>query len=71
MFVTFTFVFQSSQKSFSCVPLFGPFWSVEYLSFRQKLLIQAAYHTFLERRHLEVTKNPYYVLPPEERQKRY
>ena len=40
-------------------------WSVKYLSFGQKLLIWAAHHTFLERRHPEVTKNPHHVLSPQ------
>ena len=44
------------------VVLFGLFWSVKYLSFGQKLPIWTAHHTFLESIHLEVTKNPYYVL---------
>ena len=47
------------------VPLFGPFWSVKYLNFGQKLPIQTTHHTFIESRHSEVTKNPYYVLSPE------
>ena len=45
-------------------PHFGPFWSVKYISFGQKLQIQTAHHTFLESRHPEVNKNPYYILPP-------
>ena len=44
---------------------FGPFWSLQYLNFRKKLPIRTAHHTFLESRHPEVTKNPYYVLSPE------
>ena len=54
LFVTFIFVFENSQNSFSCAPPFSPFWSVKYLNFR----------------HPEVTKNPYYVLPPERSQKK-
>ena len=50
MFLTFTFVFENSQNSFSCGPLFGPFWSVKYLNFGQKLPFRTAHHTFLERR---------------------
>ena len=52
------------------VPPFGPFWSVKYLNFGQKLLIWTAHYTFLESRHPEATKNPY-VLFPEGSQKRY
>ena len=48
--LTFTFVFENSQNSFSCGPLFGPFWSVKYLNFGQKLPFGTAHHTFLERR---------------------
>ena len=44
---------------------FGPFWSVKYLSFGQKLPTWTTYHTFLESKHPKVTKNPYYVLSPE------
>ena len=36
----------------------------------QKLPIQTAHHTFLESRHPEVTKNPYYVLSPKGSQKK-
>ena len=43
-------------------PPFGSFWSVKYLNFEQKLLIRTNHPTFLENRHPEVTKNPYYVL---------
>ena len=31
--VTFTFLFENIQDSFSCGPLFGPFWSVKHLNF--------------------------------------
>ena len=65
------FAFENSQNSFSRGPPFGTFWSVKYPNFRQKLLIQIAYHTFLERRHPEVTKSSYYVLPPREARRRY
>ena len=44
------------------VPPLSPFWSVKYLNFGQKLQIWIAHHTFLESRHPEVTKNPYYIL---------
>ena len=40
---------------------FGLFWSVKYLNFEQQPLIRTA-HIFLESRHPDVTKNPYYVL---------
>ena len=59
------FCFENSQNSFSCALLFGPFWSVKCLNFEQKLPIRTAHHTFVESRHTEVTKNPYYVLSPE------
>ena len=55
---------------FDVVPPFGPFWSVKYLNFGQKLPIQTIHHTFIESRHSEVTKNPYYVLSPEWGQKK-
>ena len=51
--------------------LFGSFWSVKYLNFGQKLPIKTAHHNFLESRHPEFTKNPYYVLSPEWSEKRY
>ena len=70
LFVTFIFVFENSQNSFSCGPPFGPFWSVKYLNFGQKLPILRADHTFIENGHTEVTKNPYYVLSPEGSQKK-
>ena len=69
--VTFIFVFENNQYSFSCGPPFGPFCSVKYLNFGQKLPIWTAHYTFLECRHPEVTKNSYYVLFPKECQKRY
>ena len=50
------------QHSFSYDPPFGPFWSVKYLNFWQKLSIQTVHHTFLESRRAVVTKNQYYVL---------
>ena len=70
MFVTFIFVFENSQNSFSCDSPFGSFWSVKCLNFGQKPPIRTAHHTFLESRHPEVTKNPYYVLSPEGSQKK-
>ena len=70
LFVTFTFVFKNSQNSFSCGPPFSPFWSVKYLNFGKKLPIWTAHHTFLESRHLEVTKDPYYVFSTEGSQKK-
>ena len=70
LFVTFIFVFENSKNSFSCGPPFDPFSSVKYLNFGQKLSIGTAHHTFLESRHPEVTKNPYYVLFPKGRQKK-
>ena len=64
------FLFETSQNSFSCGPLFGLFWSVKYLNFGQKLTIRTTHDTFLESRHPEVTKNPYYVSSPEGSQKK-
>ena len=49
---------------------FGLFWSVKYLNFEEKLQIRAAHHTFIESRHPEVTKNPYYAFFPKGRQKK-
>ena len=60
----FIIEFENTQNSFSCGPSFGPFWSVKYLNFGQKLPIWTTHHTFLESRHPEVTKNPCYVLSP-------
>ena len=40
------------------------FRSVKYLSFEQKLPIRTAHRIFLESRHPEVTKNPYYLSCP-------
>ena len=48
---------------------FGPFWSVKQL-LSKKLLIRTA-HIFLESRHSEVTKNPYYVLSFKGSQKKW
>ena len=64
LFVTFTFLFENKQNSLWCGPPFGPFWSVKYLNFGQKLPLRTTHHTFLESRQPEVTKNPYYVLTP-------
>ena len=49
---------------------FDPFSSVKYLNFGQKLLIGTAHHTFLESKHAEVTKNPYYVFSRKGRRKK-
>ena len=49
---------------------FGPFWSVKYLNFEQKLPIWTPHHIFLKSRQPEVTKNPYYVLSPKGSQKK-
>ena len=64
------FLFETSQNSFSCGPLFGLFWSVKYLNFGQKVTIRTTHDTFLESRHTEVTKNPYYVSSHEGSQKK-
>ena len=41
---------ENSQNSFLC----GPFWSVKYFIFGQKLPIQTAHHTFLESSNLKI-----------------
>ena len=69
LFVTFIFLFENSQNLFCCGSPSGPFWSLKYLNFGQKLLIRTI-HTFLESRHPEVTKNPNYVLSREWSQKK-
>ena len=51
-------------------PPFGPFWSVKYLNFGQKLPIRTSHHNFLESRHPEVTKNRNYVFSSEGNQKK-
>ena len=70
LFVIFIFVFENSQNSFSCSFPFGSFWSVRYLNLGQKLPIRTTNHTFIESRHPEGTKNPYYVLYTEWSQKK-
>ena len=70
LFIKLIFAFKYFQYSFSCGPPFGPFWSVKYLNFGQKLPIRATHQTILESRHPEVTKNPYYALSPEWSQKK-
>ena len=70
LFVTFIFMSENGKNTFSCAPPSGLFWSVNYFNFGQKLLIQTAHLTFLESRHPEVTKNPYYVLSPMSSQKK-
>ena len=64
-------VFENIQCLFSCDPPFGPFWSVKHHNIGQKLPIRTAHYTFLESRHREVTKNPYYVLSPRGTKNRY
>ena len=64
------FYIWKSQNPFTFGPPFGPFWSVKYLNFGQKSPIQSTHHTFLESRHPENTKNPYYVLSSEWSQKK-
>ena len=68
--MTFIFVFENSQNPFPCGPPLGPFWSVKYLNFEQKLPIRTIHHNFLESRHTEVTKYPHYILSPEWSQKK-
>ena len=62
LFVTFILVFKNSQNSFSCGLPFGPFWSVKYLNFGQKLPLRTAHHTFIKRSHPGFTKNLHYIL---------
>ena len=71
LFAKFIFVFENNKNSFSCGPPFDPFSSVKYLNFGQKPPVGTAHHTFLESRHPEVTTNPYYIMFPKGRQKRY
>ena len=59
------FCIEYSQNSFSHYPAVGLFWSAKYLIFGQKPPTRTAHYTFLECRHPEDTKNPYYVLFPE------
>ena len=59
--MTFIFVFEYNQNSFSYNPPFCPFWSSKYLRFRQKLPNPNPHHTFLESRDPEDTKNLCYV----------
>ena len=68
--VTFVFVFENSPNSFSRGRPFGPFWSIKYLNFGQKLPIRTTHHTFSESKHAEVTKNQYYALSPVGSQKK-
>ena len=49
---------------------FGLFWSIKYLNFQQELPIRTTHPIFLESRHPEVTKNPYYVVSPKGNQKK-
>ena len=62
MFVTFIFVFENSQNSFSFGPALGPFWSVKYLNFGQKLLFRTAHDTFLASRHPLLSRHPLFYL---------
>ena len=56
LFVTFIFVFENSQNSFSCGSPFGQFWSVKYLNLCQKLPIRTVYYPFLESRQAGLTQ---------------
>ena len=62
LFVTFILLFENSQISFSCSPSFGLFRLVKYLNFEQNDQIWTDHQAVLEIKHLEVPKNPYYVL---------
>ena len=55
LFLTIISEFENAQNSFRC----GSFW---FSIFGQRLLIWTVYHTFLEKKHTEITKNLYYVL---------
>ena len=48
LLVTFISEFENTQNSFPCGSPFGPFWSVKYINFGQRLLIRTAHHTFVE-----------------------
>ena len=53
--------------------MWSPLWSIlicKIPQFDQKLPIRTIRHAFLESRHPEVTKNPYYLLSPEWSQKK-
>ena len=63
LFVTFIFVFENDQNAFSYGPPLGPFWTVKYLNFGQKLPIRTVQLTCLECKHPEFTKNPYCFVP--------
>ena len=54
-------VFENNGNSFLRGPSFNLFWSVKYLNLGQKLPIRTTHLTFLESRHTEVTKNPYFI----------
>ena len=58
LIVTFIFVFEISQNSFSCGPPCGSFWSVKYLNFWKNLPIRTTHHTFLEVDTLRLLKAP-------------
>ena len=60
--MTFISKLENTQNSFSCGAPFGPFWSLKYLNFDQKLPIWTAHHTFLESRHPEFSESIYYTL---------
>ena len=57
LIVTFIFVFEISQNSFSCGPPCGSFWSVKYLNFWKNLPIRTTHHTFLEVDTLRLLKS--------------
>ena len=61
--LTFIFILGNTQNSFSCGWNSGSFWSAKYLNLGQKLTICAVHHTFLEERHPEDTKNPFFWSP--------
>ena len=70
LFTVFLFALGISQNLFSCGPNFDPFRSVKYLHSGQNLSIWTDHHTFVESRLSEAIKNPYYILSPEESQKK-
>ena len=69
--LSYSFLYLKILKTHFHVDPLGPFWSVKYCNFGQKLPIRTAHHTFLESRHPEVTKIYCYALSPEGRQERY
>ena len=71
LFLLHSFRYLKGQNSLSCAPSPPPpFSPLKYLNFGEKLLMRTANHTLQESRHPEVTKNQYYILSSEGRQKK-